>query len=110
MYICLHCKAIFDEAEIDEGVIDRHPYGEGHASEYKCCCPECGSFEISEAFECTECGEWFPVDERNFHPYTELDVCEDCYFGITHAYETSPYHDCDNVFDALDAMIGAYHD
>ena len=104
MYICLHCKKVFDETDMDERVIDR-PCGE-YGGYPKSVCPECGDPEITEAFECSRCGEWFSVEERHWHPYEEQELCEDCAFAVDHAIETSPYHDCDDVFSVLDAMIG----
>ena len=80
MLICMRCKSVFGEADQDERVIDR-PCGE-YGGYPKPVCPCCGDPEIIEAFECSECGGWFPIDERQYHPFTELDICDDCWVGV----------------------------
>jgi hypothetical protein len=69
MFICNECGHIFSEPEIYK---ERHPYGEGYASESLACCPCCsGSF--SEAVQCAVCGEYFAEEEL------EDDMCPECY-------------------------------
>ena len=80
-FVCLNhkCGAIFDEDEIVEIVIDRHPYGEGTAAEYGCVCPRCGSGDIVHAVECMSCGKYIPEDEAEQHPITEDTICHSCF-------------------------------
>lgn len=80
-YVCLNakCGAVFDDDEIVRAVIDRHPYGEGTASEYKCVCPKCRKADIALAVQCESCGKWIPEDEAEFHPITEDTICHDCF-------------------------------
>ena len=69
MYLCRDCYCSFDEPD---KASDYVPYGEGYADLKYCICPNCGSAEITEAAECEECGEAFPLDEL-----TE-GFCPDC--------------------------------
>ena len=103
-FICLNCCAVFDEDEIISRVIDRHPYGESYAPEYGCCCPECLSHEIEKAFKCDRCGEYYPIESRNWRDNEQLcDNCEEA----AQDEEASPYCGCGDVFSVLDVMIGA---
>lgn len=106
MYICLNhrCKAVFEENDIVETVIDHHPYGEGYAAEYGCVCPCCGSIEISEAFRCSRCGEYYPVDERHWHPTEEKELCADCLDRVENEVE-SPYSGITDMFSIFPAML-----
>lgn len=107
MYICLNhrCKAVFDEADMDERVIDRL-HGE-YGFIPKCVCPSCGSTEISEAFECSRCGEWFSVDDRHWHPDEEKELCDSCLHAVEQEIEYNPYQGINDMFGLFDAMIGA---
>jgi hypothetical protein len=68
MFICLDCGEIFEEPGTFS---QRHPYGEGYATETLACCPYCGS-SFAEAEQCTVCGEWF-------EKYDITDgLCDEC--------------------------------
>lgn len=106
MYKCDYCGSVFEEDNAVDKALDFHPYGESYAIEYGNSCPECGSTDLSEAFQCGKCGEWFPVDERYWHPIDDMPLCESCLEFIEKDIESSPYHGCDDVFSMLDSMIG----
>ena len=76
MYICFLCRSVFDEADVLERVVDQYPYQEGYAKQYGCACPVCGQTEIMPAFQCSVCGEWFPIDEE-CSP-TDEPMCPEC--------------------------------
>ena len=70
MYICEVCGEVFTEPNVIE---ERHPYGDGYATEDWYACPCCESTDIVEAKKCAGCGEWFAELEDDF--------CEDCKDG-----------------------------
>ena len=106
-FICLNhrCGAVFEESDIIETEIDFHPYGEGYAAERGCVCPRCGSPEIAEAFQCSACGKYFPIEERRWHPTEEKELCYDCYNDLAKVDE-SPYSGISDMFGIIPAMVG----
>ena len=68
MFICNECGNVFEEVKVIE---ERHPYGMTYASEYFSVCPHCNDTNISEAEECSRCGEY--VAE------TKGGLCDVCY-------------------------------
>lgn len=105
MYKCLECESVFDEDEIIETVIDYHPYGEGYAAEYGCTCPRCGSTEISEAFQCSRCDEYFPLEDE-CSP-TDEPMCPDCADEAEDEImeEDNPYKGITDMFGIASAMF-----
>ena len=105
MHICLNCRAVFDEADIDEKVIDREcgEYG-GYP---KSVCPKCGSTEIIPAFQCSRCEEWFPIDEE-CSP-TDEPMCPECSIKaeeeIAEEEKENPYKGIVDPFKLFDRMI-----
>ncbi|MBQ2811005.1 MAG: hypothetical protein IJF12_02425 [Alphaproteobacteria bacterium] len=67
MYICEVCGEVFTEPNV---IKERHPYGEGFATEDWCVCPCCESTNIVAAKKCVGCGEWFSE--------LEDDLCKEC--------------------------------
>lgn len=59
MIYCESCENFFDEDEL-ETAEERHPYGEGYATETYYVCPFCRSTNINDAKKCSRCGEWVP--------------------------------------------------
>lgn len=106
-FICLNhrCGAVFEDDDIATAVIDRHPYGEGTAPEYGSVCPLCGSPEIAEAFQCSACEGYFPIEERRRHPTEEKELCYDCYKDLGKVDE-SPYSGISDMFGIIPAMVG----
>lgn len=106
--ICLnpYCSAVFDDTDIVTRDIDCHPdifHGVGWVPESRSVCPCCGSPEISVAFKCEDCGEYFPVDERRYHPYDDRELCEDCFAKAEDEID-SPYHGVTDMFEIFGAM------
>lgn len=62
MLKCLNCSHVFDESE---AATEREPHYEldGAFCEYFSVCPNCHSEDISDAYQCAGCGEWFFGDE-----------------------------------------------
>lgn len=80
--LCLKCGAVFNDDETIRIVVDRHPYGEGTASEYASACPQCRCTEIAPAVQCEICGEYIPEDEAEYHPITEETICHSCFESV----------------------------
>jgi hypothetical protein len=108
MFICLECGNVFEDAKDYE---ERHPYGEGYASEHFSCCPYCGG-DYEDAISCDECGEYFPseelVDGWCPHCISEyMDDCENKIVDIIHSqiskedFDRLPEEFIDNVWDKL---------
>lgn len=66
MYICLECKAVFEEAEIVKDPVGTF-MGETAYEEWAVC-PECGETDIEEAVKCG-CGKHIAESEL---------LCKDC--------------------------------
>lgn len=66
MYICLECKAVFEEAEIVKDPVGTF-MGETAYEEWAVC-PECGETDIEEAAKCG-CREYTPESDP---------LCKDC--------------------------------
>ena len=60
MFICNECGEVFEEAKVIE---ERHPYGEGYATEEWFVCPHCGDSHIEEAKKCSRCDEYVADSE-----------------------------------------------
>ena len=103
MKICLNhrCKTVFDEANIEERVIDRIT-GE-YGGRPKPCCPQCGCWEIAEAFKCDCCGEWFDHDWKETDG--NRDLCPACYKKYMDEPE-SPYEGCTDINQVVNRMFG----
>ena len=106
--ICLnpHCSAVFDDTDVDTKPIDYHPdifHGASFVAEIKPVCPCCGNPEIANAFKCEDCGEYFPADERRYHPYDDRELCEKCFDKAEDEID-SPYHGITNMFEIFGAM------
>lgn len=77
MYICEECGAVFSEDEI-KIAYERHPYGEGYATEEHYCCPGCGEGGFEKAVECTRCGEYFLKGTMKLDDNLNY-MCDCCY-------------------------------
>ena len=75
MYICLGCKAVFDEPI--RGVVDEYPvpFENHYEKRYGQVCPCCENPSVSEAFVCQKCGQALPVQERS---RLDSEICDDC--------------------------------
>jgi len=60
-YICLDCGSVLTADELVTKY-ERHPYGDGVASESFQVC-RCGSDAWTEAAQCEDCGIWLAEDE-----------------------------------------------
>lgn len=71
MIRCERCKNLFDNDEVRtiEALDDGYRYVEAVE------CPFCGSDELEEVVECTDCGEWFK--ENELHGYRRCR-CHEC--------------------------------
>lgn len=72
MLKCLNCSHVFDESE---AATEQEPHYEldGAPCEYFSVCPNCHSEDISDAYQCEVCGEWFFGDE-----IIDGHYCESC--------------------------------
>ena len=95
MFICSNCGCVFSEDEVLT-IEERHPYGDGYASEYFSCCPSCKDNSFDEAVQCEFCDE--------YHPESEMHdgVCDHCYEELKQRVAKAIYKEfTQGEFDAL---------
>ena len=74
MYICNECGARFEDLKevVETHGLDTPPYETWYV------CPHCGENDVSQAVECSRCGEW--VSEHDVRLDDNLQkYCDICY-------------------------------
>lgn len=71
MYICVDCRAVFDEYDVSRWTEHVGEFWGDSAYEDRSGCPYCGG-DYVEAEMCEKCEEYFAEDEL------EYGLCEEC--------------------------------
>ena len=70
-WFCEDCQQVWSLDELDKDYCDGGYRGEPHYT-----CPDCGSDELTEAYQCEMCGEWFVYEY--IHGSAGQMVCDKC--------------------------------
>ena len=84
MLVCNDCGCSFSEEDAGTVRDDRGFCGSARAYEDEMCCPNCGSVDIEEGFECSMCEEYFADGEIQHTTDSGEHLCKDCYIRILH--------------------------